>query len=99
MQVLAMKGRLFLEKYIKCFLNVFTFYPVGSYVQLNTNEVGRVIQVNKKAPTRPIIQLIIDREGAPVSSPQSMNLTEKDLIFVRETLTEEKVRFALEGKK
>ncbi len=99
MQILAMKGRLFLEKYIKCFLNVFTFYPLGSYVQLNTNEVGRVVQVDKKAPTRPIIQLIIDREGVPVSSPQYMNLTEKDLIFVKETLTEEKVRFALEGKK
>lgn len=97
MEVLTMKGRLFNDKYIKCFINTFTFYPVGSYVQLNTNEVGRVIQVDKKSPTRPTVELLIDRDGMAVSAPQFLGLLDKDLIFVKEALTEEKVRFALEG--
>ncbi len=97
LEILTMKGRLFHQKYITSFINAFTFYPVGSYVQLNTNEVGRVIDVNRETPTRPIMELLIDKEGLAVVQPQFLNLNEKDLIFVKEALTEEKVRFALEG--
>lgn len=97
MEILSMKGKLFDEKYIKALINIFTFYPMGSYVQLNTNEIGRVIRVSKSYPTRPEIEVLIDKEGVQVGKPYNVKLTEKNLIYVKEALTEEKVRYVLEG--
>lgn len=99
LEIIAEKGKLFHDKYIKSFLNTFTFYPIGTFVHLNTNEIGEVIDINRKYPTRPIIKLLIDKTGHLFSKPQIMVLYKKNLIYVKETLTERDVERYLEDLK
>lgn len=99
MELVEMKNRLFPDRLIKVFINQFTFYPVGSYVQLNTGEVGEVIKVLRNFPTRPTLQILVDKEGQPVKKPYFIKLAEENLVYVKETLTQERLQLVFEEKK
>lgn len=99
MEMVETKNRLFPDRLIKVFINQFTFYPVGSYVQMNTSEVGLVVKISRNFPTRPTVQILIDKEGGPVAKPYYLKLVGETLIYVKETLTEEKVQMMLEERK
>ncbi len=51
------------RRLLKILLEELTFYPKGSWVQLCTKEIGRVIKVNKELLLRPTIEVFIDWEG------------------------------------
>jgi HD-GYP domain-containing protein (c-di-GMP phosphodiesterase class II) len=38
-------------------------YPVGGLVQLNSGEIGIVVQLSKYLPARPILRFLVNREG------------------------------------
>jgi HD-GYP domain-containing protein (c-di-GMP phosphodiesterase class II) len=45
---------------IKVLVERIGFFPNGSFIQLNTKEIGRVIAQNHKSPLRPMIRLLFD---------------------------------------
>lgn len=51
-------GRKFNFDVVKNFLESVAAYPIGTYVMLNTKEIGIIIRQNDKMPTRPVLQLI-----------------------------------------
>lgn len=99
MELVEMKNRLFPDRLIKVFINQFSFYPIGSYVQLNTGEVGEVIKTLRNFPTRPTLQILVDKEGQPVKKPYFIKLAEENLVYVKETLTQERLQLVFEEKK
>ncbi len=67
-----------LKRFVKEVGNVFresNFYPVGSYVVLNTKEVGKVVGVNdKKDFLRPVIRIISNQHGKKLKIPIKIDL-------------------------
>ena len=69
------------------FIHVVGVYPVGSVVQLSTQEIGVVIGQNRLWRLRPIIRLIIDKTGHRYSSPSTIDLKRSamaDILIVKE---------------
>jgi len=66
---------------LKTFIDTFSFYPIGSKVRLNTDEVAIVFKVNKGQPTRPWIKII---EGENKGSIK--NLLTDPFYYIKEGL-------------
>ncbi len=65
------------------FENMIGFYPVGTMVRLNTNEVGVVKGITPDANDRPLVKILYDSAGALLEEPYEVDLMEnKELIAV-----------------
>lgn len=53
-------------------------YPTGSLVELNTGEVGTVVEVNGLRRLRPSIVLLLDKNKEPLSEYVAMDLSQMD---------------------
>jgi hypothetical protein len=51
------------QTFIKALVNAIGFFPNGTFVQLNTKEIGRVIAQNSKSPLRPVVRLVLNEGG------------------------------------
>ena len=62
------------------FANSIGAFPVGSFVELDTGEVGLVVNLPVEAVhfNRPQVKLLMDRSGAAVSDGPVLDLSEKD---------------------
>ena len=58
------------ESFIKCL----GIYPIGSMVQLNSGHIGIVVSVSEKARLRPIILVVINKDGERYTIPRLLNL-------------------------
>ena len=68
---------------VKVFNEMVAAYPIGSTVVTNTGEIGVVIGQNNKCPTRPILQIIKDRNGNAVTGVVE-DLTKNLTMFIRD---------------
>jgi len=48
---------------LKMLIESISLYPVGSFVQLNSGDVGQIIAVHDRLPLRPKVRLNMDRHG------------------------------------
>ena len=58
------------EQFIQCI----GIFPIGSFVQLNTKEVGVVVQRNQVQQLKPKIMILVDTEGARIDDPETIDL-------------------------
>ena len=77
-ELIKMRGKQFHPRYIKGLMNALTVYPIGSYVQLNTGEIGRV-------------QAIWNARGQRFASTKVVDLAESTFLFVSKPLYEEQL--------
>lgn len=74
---------------IKALIDVVSIFPVGSYVELNSGEIAKVITTNKARPVRPIVDIIRDKDGELLEIPITMNLEEEPLIHITKPILED----------
>ena len=58
------------ENFIKCL----GIYPIGSMLELNTGHIGIVVSASEKARLRPIILVVINKNGERLTIPRLLNL-------------------------
>jgi putative nucleotidyltransferase with HDIG domain len=51
---------------VKMFVNAITFFPVGSLVRTNRDELGLVVQTNRREPLHPMLALVDEDTYRPV---------------------------------
>jgi HD-GYP domain-containing protein (c-di-GMP phosphodiesterase class II) len=69
---------------LKVFLAMMSIYPVGSYVQLNTNAIAKVISADSVSPFRPTVKILLDEFGDRVEDGEVIRLSkEKDVYIVK----------------
>lgn len=76
---------------VKIFVERMSLFPVGSYVKLNTGEIGRVIGTNPSLPVRPKVKIILTAEGNPSKKEEIVNLAENTKIAIVEPVDETKI--------
>ncbi len=84
--------KFFDTRLIKILLEELSFYPKGSWVQLCTKEIGKVIKVNKELLLRPTIEVFIDWEGKHLKETKEIDLSKNNMIYVLRPLTEEEIK-------
>ncbi len=50
---------------VKKFVNTITFFPVGSLVRTNRNELGLVVETNRREPLHPVLALVDEETYTP----------------------------------
>ncbi|MBI4569520.1 MAG: HD-GYP domain-containing protein [Planctomycetes bacterium] len=72
----AHKG-LFDTDVVKAFLRYFSLFPVGSWVQLNTQEIAKVMCANPVRYDKPVVRIVFRNEHHEVyANPKLVDLTE-----------------------
>jgi len=73
---------------LKILIEVVGIYPVGTCVELNNGEIGRVIRPRFGFPMRPLIEVISTPTGIPLSHTQTRDLIESPVIHIRRVVEE-----------
>ena len=81
---------------LKVLLEEISLYPRGSWVELSTKEIGRVIEVNENLPLRPTVKIFIDWQGKYFVQPKTIDLAKDNLVYVLRPLTEGEIKKIIE---
>jgi hypothetical protein len=73
---------------IKALLSEISVFPPGTVVRLNTEEIGRVVAVNRNHPLRPRIEVVADSRGNRLSTPKVIDLSESPFLYVTGPVSE-----------
>ncbi|MEW6041040.1 MAG: HD domain-containing phosphohydrolase [Elusimicrobiota bacterium] len=76
---------------VKLFIEKLSLYPVGSYVRLNTDDIGRVSGVNKGLPTRPKVKVFLDADYNRISPERQLDLSKEAMAYITEPVDETKL--------
>ena len=72
---------------LKSLIEQISLYPLGTFVQLNAGEIGRVIQINKNLPTRPVVRVIADSSGNAFKKAKDVNLARELPVYIKKSLS------------
>ncbi|MFZ5517044.1 MAG: HD domain-containing phosphohydrolase [Candidatus Zhuqueibacterota bacterium] len=68
-----------------------TLYPLHSYVQLNSGEIGCVVKVNQSHPLRPILEMVADSDRNRLPAPETRDLLKTPFLFIENVVDKEDV--------
>jgi HD-GYP domain-containing protein (c-di-GMP phosphodiesterase class II) len=84
--LLADNSLRFAPDVLKAFITVMGIYPIGSIILLNNGSMARVVKVQKEAPLRPKIAVLVDQSGKVFEQNEGELIDlfqEKSLFIVR----------------
>jgi len=84
------KGK-FQSKYLKGLLNIFSVFPLQSYVRLNSRAIGQVVETFTDQPMRPKIRILYDSQKRKVLIDRIVNLTENPLLYIEDSVSEDEL--------
>jgi len=73
---------------IKALLSEISVFPPGTVVRLNTEEIGRVVAVNRNHPLRPRVEVMADSKGQRLPAPKTVDLSEAPFLYITGPVTE-----------
>lgn len=84
------------EKYFatsikKGLIKKLTLYPLSSYVQLNSGEIGCVIQVSREHPLRPILEMVTDADQNRLEKTENRDLLKTPFLFIEKVVDKEDI--------
>ncbi len=85
-EVVQEAKRSFEPRLVKKFLRFITPYPLGSFVLLNNNEIGRIVQTHEDRPLRPVVEIFFDSEGKPPEEPKRIDLTKSPVLHIEKAM-------------
>jgi HD-GYP domain-containing protein (c-di-GMP phosphodiesterase class II) len=77
----------FSDRIVKALVRSFSLYPYNEYVLLNTDELGQVVDINPQKLSRPVIQILYDKQGKPLSEPRETDLSQHPSLFISKAVT------------
>lgn len=75
-------GTLYNLSMVEMFRDKVAAYPLGTPVRINTGESGVVVDINSSSPMRPVIRLLENERGEPLSQPYEVDLTKQLSIMI-----------------
>ena len=82
----------FRKDHLKALLSIFTAFPIHSYVRLNSDAVGKVIETYPDQPLRPKIQIMYDSQKRKVLTEKIVALPEDPLLHITDSISEKEIR-------
>ncbi len=77
-QLYELRGTLFQEELVVEFIRAIGLYPTGTLVELNTGEVGVVVEQNFDRRLKPRVMLVLDALKQPLGQHKLLDLAEDD---------------------
>jgi putative nucleotidyltransferase with HDIG domain len=70
----TLAGTRFQQEMVEQFVQAIGLFPTGSVVELNTGEIGIVIEQNRIRRLRPRVLLVLDADKRPLAQPRTLDL-------------------------
>jgi len=96
-EIIKSGKNLFQRSHLKALLNIFSIFPLHSYVRLNSNAVGRVIETYPDLPMRPRLKIVLDSQQKRVLTERIVNLPDDPLLYVVDSVDDEELQPAADG--
>ncbi|NPV89999.1 MAG: HD-GYP domain-containing protein [Firmicutes bacterium] len=74
---------------VAALLENIAIYPVGSLVQLSSQEIGIVVDVNKHSLNKPVVRLVVDNSGRPVAESREIDLDKFHSVFISRVFSDQ----------
>ena len=87
----------FERRHMKSLLRVFTVFPVHSYVLLNSEAIGRVVETSPDQPMRPKLQILLDAQRRKTLAERTVALAEEPLLNIVRCVSEAEMTDLLRG--
>jgi hypothetical protein len=71
---------------IKELLLSFSVCPIGHYVKLSDESIGKVVRTSRDFPLRPDVEVRVDSSGRKLDSPRLVSLKDEPLLYIAECL-------------
>jgi HD-GYP domain-containing protein (c-di-GMP phosphodiesterase class II) len=70
---------------IIAFTKIIGIYPIGSIVRFNDTSIGRVISLNPGTPVRPVVEMLVDKNGDIIDNEKAeiVNLLDVKTLFIK----------------
>ena len=81
----------FQRQHLKSLLSIFTVFPIHSYVRLNSNAIGKVIETYADQPMRPKLQIIYDSQRRKVLTERIVVLPDNPLLNIVDSVPEAEI--------
>ena len=82
----------FQRKHLKSLLSIFTAFPIYSFVRLNSNAIGKVIETYPEQPMRPKLQIIYDSQKRKVLTKRIIALPDNPLLNIVDSVAESEIQ-------
>ena len=90
-EIMKRDKRGFQKKHLKALLNIFSIFPLSSYVKLNSNAIGQVIETYPDYPMRPKLQIIYDSQKQRVLTDRIIDLSKNPLLYITDSVSEDEI--------
>lgn len=77
---------------IRTFVECLSFYPPGTYVRLNSGEMGCVSAPTPDLPLRPRVWVFMDAMGRRLASPRTVSLSASPTLFIVDAVDETTIK-------
>lgn len=86
--ILERMSGIYLEPYcVTALISNIAIYPVGGLVEISTGYIGIVVDVNRNAPTKPVVKIIMDNEGRRLPRTHEVDLSQLSTIMIVKPLS------------
>ncbi|MDX8380834.1 MAG: hypothetical protein R8M14_01825 [Ghiorsea sp.] len=82
---------------LKALIESISLYPVGTYIQLNTAEIGQVTNIHAKFPLRPVVLINMDKYGHAITE-RKIDLKTQPNLMIQKCMYEEGLKALIEGQ-
>ena len=90
-ELINMGARSIEPRYVEALVHRIGLYPIGSWVELSTGEIGKIIEINKKFALRPIISVIYTKNGHRLKEAKFIDISKHPIVFIRRVLQDEEL--------
>ena len=90
-EIMKRDKRGFQKKHLKALLNIFSIFPLSSYVRLNSNAIGQVIETYPDYPMRPKLKIIYDSQKQRVLTDRIIDLSKNPLLYITDSVSEDEI--------
>ena len=87
----------FRRQYLKSLLNVFTVFPIHSYVRLNSGAIGKVVETHVDQPLRPKLKIVLDSHNRKVLTKRIVDLPQTPLLNIVDSVANDKIKAIYNG--
>ena len=87
----------FQRTYLKSLLNVFTVFPIHSYVRLNSGAIGKVVETHVDQPLRPKLKVVLDSHSRKVLTKRIVDLPQMPLLNIVDSVSNDNIKAIYNG--
>lgn len=91
-EIITFRDALFSQRVIKALIKVIGIYPIGSWVEINTGEMCRVLSTNENLPLRPVLTVVFSKDKRRLKEVQTIDLKSNPSLYIKRPVEESELK-------